>query len=144
MRSYTVLILLVFYSFIFVSDTKAKLLPQAGKVGKSQTVKKVIGVGITVSPRFRTDRRAVIVNFGNLQNVSNVSYTLTYTQNGQEEGAIGTLNLGSSQTASQELLFGTCSKNVCRYHTNITNAKLEVLYTTKAGKKFVKRYRLKI
>lgn len=144
MRGLIVFILIVFCSFILVDQVQAKLLPQAGKVGKSQAVKKSSGAGISVIPRFRADRRAVIVNFGNLQNASSVSYTLTYTQNGQEEGAIGTLNLGSSQTASQELLFGTCSKNVCRYHTNISNGKLEVLYTLKSGKKYVKRYRLKV
>lgn len=131
----------IFFMIFSVSSSEAKVLPQATKSAKQSVSKS--SSGITVSPRFRADRRAVVVNFSNLQNAQSVSYTLTYTQKGQEEGAIGTLNPTSS-TASQELLFGTCSKNVCRYHSNISNVKLEVLYTLKSGKKYVKRYRLKI
>lgn len=134
---------LVFFSvFIYVGSAQAKTLPQAIS-GKVAPVSKTTSTGIGVSVKFRADRKAVILGFSNLQNASAVSYTLTYSQNGQEEGAIGSLNLGNS-TLTQELLFGTCSKNVCRYHSNIKNVKLEVLYTLKSGKKYVKRYKLNI
>lgn len=126
---------------IMAVNSEAKVLPQASK-GKA-TTSKASSSGIGVSVKFRGDRKAVILSFSNLQNASSVSYSLTYTQKGQEEGAIGSLNLGNN-AASQELLFGTCSKNVCRYHSNISNVKLEVTYTLKSGKKYIKRYKLKI
>lgn len=122
---------------------EAKILPQAKK-GTGAVVKSSGGSGISVSPRMRADRRALNVYFSNLQNATSVSYFLTYKTSTQEEGVGGALSLkgGLSQTA--ELLFGTCSKNVCRYHTGIKDAKLEVNYTTKTGKKYIKRYRIKV
>lgn len=139
---------MAFYFAIFLtlltfrSAIAAKILPQA-KVGTKSVSSGTVGSGITVSPRLRNDRKALLVSFGNLQNAQSVSYSLVYQTNGQEEGAGGTLtSLGSNQ--SRELLFGTCSKNVCRYHTGITNARLEVSYTTVSGKKYLKRYRIRV
>ena len=126
-------------------DVEAKVLPQAQKsVQKPAVVKNSIGAGIGVSPKLRSDRRALIVYFSNLQNATAISYLLTYTTNGQEEGARGDLNLKGLSTTTSELLFGTCSKNVCRYHTNIKDARLEVTYASKAGKKYLKRYKIKV
>lgn len=133
-----------------VKVAAAKLLPQAlnrsgsGQAQRGQqTVAKATGLGINVSPRIRADRKAFIVSFSNLQNASSVSYTLVYNANGQQEGAGGTIS-SSGNSATRELLFGTCSKDVCRYHTNITNARFEVTYTTASGKKYLKRYRIKV
>ena len=139
----SILVLTLFSFLIFTQSIEAKVLPQAKKSTKTAVIKST-GTTIGVSPKVKTNKKALVVNFSNLQNASSVSYLLTYKQGGQQEGAGGALNLagGSSQTA--ELLFGTCSKNVCRYHTNIKEAKLEVSYTNKAGKKYVKRYRIKI
>lgn len=131
--------------FLFSATARAKVLPQArGSVGKSGSVSKNVGASIGVSPYLRGDRRALMINFSNLQNASFVSYLLTYKQNGQEEGAMGSLSLSGSSSTTSELLFGTCSKNVCRYHTGIKNAKLEISYTSKSGKKYLRRYRIKV
>lgn len=142
MRSVIVFFLLIFLtSLIFTTQATAKVLPQAR--GKTNVVPRVASSGITVSPRLRNDRKALIINFGNLHNATSVSYTLVYKTSGQEEGVGGTISqVGNS--ATRELLFGTCSGNVCRYHTHITNARLEVTYTKKTGKKFLKRYRIKV
>ena len=129
--------------FLFTQTAEAKVLPQAVK-SSGVVSKNSGGTGINVSPRLRADRKALIVYFSNLQNASAVSYTLTYDTSEQQEGAIGSLTLGKSSSASQELLFGTCSKNVCRYHTGISNVRLEVSYTTKSGKKYLKKYRIKV
>lgn len=144
MKSLSILLIILLSLFFFAENIEAKVLPQATKSTPKQTVVKTSGTGISVYPKLRADRRALIVNFANLQNAKSVSYTLTYGTAVQEEGAIGTLNLGGSSNASQELLFGTCSKNVCRYHTNISNARLEVSYTSQTGKKYIKRYRIKV
>ncbi len=138
------LLFTIFSVFVFAKISEARVLPQAAKAGKSSSFKTSKSSGINVSPKIRKDRKAVIVYFSNLQNASVVSYVLTYGQNDQAEGALGSLTIGNSDTASQELLFGTCSKNVCRYHTNIKNVKLEVTYTLKSGKKYIKRFRIKV
>ena len=119
------------------------MLPQASKATKSLSVGRA-AAGIYITPKLRRDRKALIVYFSGLQNATSVSYVLTYKTSVQDEGAMGSLNLDGKSTQSVELLFGTCSKNVCRYHTGIKDAKLEVTYTLKNGKKYVKRYRIKV
>jgi hypothetical protein len=69
---------------------------------------------------------------------------LTYNTQAQNEAAMGGLNLNGSSSQSVELLFGTCSKNVCRYHSGIKDARLEVSYTNLSGKKYLKKYRIKV
>lgn len=140
MKKLSVLVLLVF-SLLFASSAEAKVLPQSKKATGTITP---TGTGVNVAVKLRADRKAVIVYFSNLQNAKAVSYSLTYSTNSQEEGAVGSLNLGKAVVASQELLFGTCSKGVCTYHVGVKNVKLEVSYTTKAGKKYIKRFKIKV
>lgn len=119
------------------------MLPQA----KSQkTAGKIItkGVSITVSPKLRKDRQALLVSFGNLPKALSVSYILTYTQNGQQEGAGGSVNPSEGNTATRELLFGTCSSGVCRLHNGISNMRFEVTAQLKSGKTVIKRYRIRV
>lgn len=134
----------VLLSFLILAPiVEAKVLPQAKTVTKTSMTKSVF-TGIYISPKLRADRRALVVYFSNLQNASSVSYLLTYQTRTQQEGAQGALKLTGASTASQELLFGTCSKNVCTYHKGVSNMKLEVSYTTKSGKKSVIRYKIKV
>ncbi len=127
-----------------VPTVEAKVLPQAGKATVKQTAFKSNGSTIGVSVKMRADRRGIIVNFSNLQNASAVSYQLIYTQNGQQEGVMGGLTLNGQSTDKAELLFATCSNNVCRYHSNIKDARLEVSYTSKNGKKYLKKYKIRV
>ena len=131
-------------TFILVPKVEAKVLPQSQKAPKAQTTVTKNTTSINVSAKLRSDRKALVINFSNLQNASAVSYLLTYTQNGQSEGAGGAISLTGQTTDSAELLFGTCSKNVCRFHTNIKDAKLEVTYTNNSGKKYIKRFKIKV
>lgn len=103
-----------------------------------------IGGRVITSAKFRSDRRAVIVNFVGLNNASSVSYSLTYNSNGIPQGAMGTMTNISGTTDSRELLFGTCSGGVCRYHSNITNAKLVITSKLKSGYTTRKTYRIRI
>ena len=137
------LLLVTFHLSLATSIAEAKVLPQAKQGGKV-TAKSAGGSGINVSPVLRPDRKALNVYFSNLQNANSVAYLLTYKTATQDEGARGTLNLGGSSSQTSELLFGTCSRNVCRYHSGIKNAKLEISYTLKSGKKYIKRYRIKV
>lgn len=133
--------------FIFAPLAEAKVLPQAGKFsGSGKTVARSAGTTIGVIPRLRADRKAVLVTFTNLGNAKSVGYSLVYAQGpqGQQEGAGGGLNLTGKMIDTAELLFGTCSNNVCRYHTNIKDARLEVSYTSVTGKKYLKKFKIRI
>lgn len=129
---------------VFNIEAQAKLLPQAGKISPKQSTAKIAGSTIGVYPQLRRDRRALIINFTNLQNAQLVSYSLVYDTSVQQEGAGGALNLNGQITDKVELLFGTCSAGVCRYHTGIKNARVEVSYTLKNGKKYLKKFKIKI
>ena len=143
MRKILFVVTLIFLFFISIQEAyAAKTLPQS-KSSKKTTVKKSQGAGISVTPKLRLDRQALVVYFSNLQNAQSVSYMLIYKTNGQEEGAGGRV-LPSEGNATRELLFGTCSKNVCRYHPNITNMSFEVTAQLTSGKKLIKRYKIKI
>ena len=144
MRKILFIVVLIFIFLINVAEINAaKKLPQSKSSSKT-VVKKSQGAGISVTPKLRSDRQALNVYFGNLQNAKSVSYMLIYKTNGQEEGVGGSVNPSGRNTASRELLFGTCSKNVCRYHPNITNMSFEVTAQLTSGKKLIKRYKIKI
>ena len=143
MRIFSLILCLVFSLVVFNQNVEAKVLPQS-KSSKPTAIKPVSrGSTISVTPRMRSDRRAILVYFSNLQNAKSVSYMLTYDTNTQQEGAMGAITLNGSR-ATQEFLFGTCSKNVCRYHTGIKNMRLEVSYTSVNGKKYLKKFKIKI
>src|SRR5437868_2895115 len=126
MKYFILFLISSFLSLLFVSPAYAKVLPQAlAKSGKATSLASS-GITIGVSPRLRSDRKALLVNFTSLQNALAVSYMLTYTGNETAQGAGGSLTLDGSSTASRELLFGTCSTHICTYHDKITNAKFEV------------------
>ncbi|MBI2430744.1 MAG: hypothetical protein HYV39_01875 [Candidatus Levybacteria bacterium] len=130
---------------LFPNPVFAKVLPQARSSGKAVAPRAASsGTNISVSPRLRGDRKALLISFGSLQNATNVSYALYYSTLGREEGAGGSVRKEEGSSASRELLFGTCSKNVCTYHQSIKNMKFEVTGTLKSGKTFLKRYRIRI
>ena len=98
------------------------------------------GVGSKV--RFRPDRRALLINFSGFNNILSGSYELTYTANGVPQGAGGSIIIGDTETKT--LLFGTCSGGVCKYHSNIQNARLIITSITKSNQKIIKPYRIKV
>lgn len=104
----------------------------------------VVSSGVSSSVRFRSDRRAVLINLANLNKAISITYSLTYTANGIAHGAQGTVSPAGETSTTRELLFGTCSKNVCTYHYNITNARLEIKSKLKNGIITIKPYRLKV
>lgn len=146
MKLVTFLIAALLTTYFFTGNVEAKVLPQAAKAQISGSVvkKSTTGGNIGVYPKLRGDRRALKVSFTNLQNASSVSYQLIYKTSTQDEGAMGGLNLNGSSSQNAELLFGTCSKNVCRYHSGIRDARLEVSYTLKSGKKYLKKYKIRV
>jgi len=131
------------YLFLLAEPAFAKrTLPRAG--GSVSSTVPVGTSSITASVKFRSDRLAINAAFKNLSVAKSVSYQLTYTGNGIAQGAGGTVSDLTAEPQERELLFGTCSKGVCTYHTGIKNAKFVVTTTLKSGKKVVKTFRLKV
>jgi len=134
------LILLMFLILLFPgrADAKRKLPSAASK----SAVKTITGQ-TAAKVKFRSDRKAVILNLSNLGTAKSVSYELQYETNGLMQGAGGSVTI-AGDSASREILFGSCSGGVCNYDKNIKNAKLTVTTTLKSGKKIIKPFRLKV
>lgn len=121
-----------------------KLLPYLRKtVTTAKTTKTTTGK-VKVSVKFRTDRRAIVATLSNLTVANKVDYFLSYNSKGITQGASGTIMNTSQGAISRELLFGSCSKGVCRYDTSITNAKFVVNSYLPNGQKVIKTFRIKI
>ncbi len=100
--------------------------------------------GVTVSPRLRGDRAALLVYFANIQKATSITYRLTYDTGEKTEAVGGSVDPSEGATASRELLFGTCSSGVCNYHKNITNMRFEVTSKLTSGKTSIKRFLVRI
>jgi len=122
---------------------QAKVLPRFQTTGSGGTAKKAVYSGIYVAPKLRGDRKALIVYFSNLSRANNVSYSLTYQTNDQDQGVGGSIDISAGDAASRELFFGTCSA-VCIDHTNITSMRFEVVSELTTGRKTIKRYRIRV
>ena len=138
-----ILLMIIGGSFIFPGGVEARLLPRFTKTNNT-TGQRIISSGLVVTPKFRHDRLALILNLSNLQKVNNVTYTLIYQTNGKDEGVSGTIDSSAGTSVTRELLFGTCSAGVCRYHSNITDMKLEIVSELPNGKQTLKRYRIRV
>lgn len=124
-----------------------KLLPHLQKNTSTSTKTastKLSGGRVKTSVKFRGDRRAIIVSLSNLSTAKKVDYLLSYNTRGMAQGAAGTIIPAAENSSSHELLFGTCSKGICRYDTGITNAKLTITSILANGSKVIKRYKIKV
>ena len=139
------LITVFIFSLVIPSKTLAAKArtSRGGTTGSSTGYVSTSGRVVT-SVKFRGDRRAVIINFAGLTNAKSVTYSLTYSSNGIAQGAMGTITNIAGSVDSRELLFGTCSHGVCRYHTGITDARLVITSKLKSGITTRKSYRLKV
>lgn len=137
------ILLLLLTSATFVPHILAAKI-RVSRGGKSSVSKgTTVTQGVKTSVRLRTDRLAVIINFSGLNNANSVSYQLTYVGDGISQGVMGAIQ-PSEGTQSRELLFGTCSRNVCRYHSNIHDARLVITSRLKSGLTVRKPYRIKV
>lgn len=134
----SVFILLFFHSFTLTAQAKKKIVRR----GTSSAI--TTGSRMVIKPKLRSDRRALIVNFSNLGVVSSFSYELNYDSNGIPQGVAGTVTPKGEGSTQRELLFGTCSRNVCRYHTGISGMKFVVTSTLKSGLRVRKTFRVRV
>ena len=143
MVSKIISILICVWVLLFLSAdlANAKLLPRFRSAPKKSTG---VSSGVVVSPRLRSDRKAINVNFNNLSKAKNITYTLIYQTNGRDEGVSGSIDSSAGNSTVRELLFGTCSGGVCRYHANIKNMRFEVITELHSGKKFLRRFKIRV
>lgn len=92
---------------------------------------------------YRSDKQGILFSFTNFTGLESVTYSFTYSSNGIQQGAGGTITSVNNPTSSRELLFGTCSSGVCTYHRNLSNAKLVLTAKLTNGKRVSKIYRIK-
>jgi hypothetical protein len=107
--------------------------------GEGAPVRAYYTRGVRASIRFRPDRLGLLVNFSGFSNIA----SLTYTANGIPQGVSGTVTAATAGE-QREILFGTCSGGICRYHTNITNARLIIDSKLYSGTIIRKPYRIKV
>jgi len=137
-----VTLLLTFTIFVLtpqVSAAKVRVRTSTAKVGTSVAT-------TTGYSRAKLSRatNSVILTFQNLGNVTRATYTLSYTANGIDQGAVGSVAPSGSTTDTRDIYFGTCSHGVCTPHRGIQNAVLLVETQLKSGNTNTKRYRIKI
>jgi len=127
------------------------LLPQTALALKTRALRGSSGTRVYStagrvgsSVKFNSSRTGLVISFSGLTNATSVNYSLSYNANGIPQGAMGTITNQEVSVDTRELLFGTCSGGVCRYHTNITNAKLVITSKLKSGYTTRKTYRIRI
>lgn len=79
----------------------------------------------------RSDGRAVIVRIAKIPRGAQIDYEITYLTEGVTQGIVGQVGLEEGQEVyEREHIFGTCSKNVCKYDKNVEfgkwNAKIDL------------------
>lgn len=73
----------------------------------------------------RRDGNAVILNLKRTASYDSISYELAYNSEGIDRGVVGTIDTKDHKGEyEQEILFGTCSKNVCKYDKGVENGTL--------------------
>ncbi len=97
----------------------------------------------TYSVKLRADRKALNVIFNNVNTANSVTYELLYLSGDLDKGVFGSILPKEGAYATRLLLFGTCSKNVCTYHQNISNMEFKITAKLKTGKTLTSRYKVK-
>ena len=145
MKKTILLIFLLSIFFLFPKETlaaKARLSRGSG----TTTVKRSSSGGsnrVGYALSFKSGKTGINLFLSNLSSANSVTYELTYQSNGISQGVIGTVT-PSGSSEQRDLLFGTCSGSVCRYHSNITNAKLVITSKLKSGITTRKTYRIRV
>ncbi|OGG27355.1 hypothetical protein A2960_00110 [Candidatus Gottesmanbacteria bacterium RIFCSPLOWO2_01_FULL_39_12b] len=98
---------------------------------------------IPASVRYRGDKNGILFSFLNFNGLESVSYSFTYSTNGIQQGAAGNITKANNPLLTRELLFGTCSGGVCRYHSNLANARLTLNARFTNGNTRTKVYKIR-
>ncbi|MEK7518216.1 MAG: hypothetical protein AAB583_06765 [Patescibacteria group bacterium] len=105
--------------------------------------KKTSAPSVSTSAQFIKAKNAVRVFFGNLKGVGKITYVVTYSANGINQGIEGSLIPGKKTSLTSMLYLGTCSGKDCISHKNIKNIQLEAKIKYTNGKTLSKIYKVK-
>ncbi len=84
----------------------------------------------------RRDGNAMVLDLERTSLYNSISYELSYISDGIDRGVVGTINTNSKNSSyDQEILFGTCSKNICKYDPDVKDGTL-VLHIVKDNKAY--------
>ncbi|MDO8498815.1 MAG: hypothetical protein Q7S44_03445 [bacterium] len=84
----------------------------------------------------RRDGNALVLNIKRTASYDSISYELAYTSEGIDRGVMGNIDTKQKKGEyDQEILFGTCSKNVCKYDKGVENGTL-TLHIKKGNKAY--------
>lgn len=73
----------------------------------------------------RRDGNALSLNLKRTSSYDSINYELAYNAEGIDRGVVGDINTTDKKGEyEQEILFGTCSKNVCKYDKGVANGTL--------------------
>lgn len=73
----------------------------------------------------RNDGNALILTLRRTASYDSISYELAYNSEGIDRGVMGNIDTKDKKGEyEQEILFGTCSKNVCKYDPEVENGTL--------------------
>ena len=134
--------LIFIFAFLIIFLTVATKQTLAAKKRVRTTA--VVNKGVSYSStKLSRGTNSIILSLTNLDKTSKVGYLLSYSANGIQQGAAGSIT-PSGTTDTRDLYFGTCSHGVCTPHYTIKNATLTVTAYLKSSGTYTKRYRLKV
>lgn len=143
-KGFTFLAVVLSFALFALRFTTPTLAAKPRVWKTSTTVTTTTATKPSYSVKLRADRRAVNINFYNAGLAEKVSYELTYLGNDIEQGVVGSVLANEGSSAFRLLLFGTCSKNVCTYHKNISDARLKITAKLSSGKTLIKKYKIRV
>lgn len=134
------ILLITYYLFLFTAPpafARKKLPPRAARAIVSGSTLPQTGL------KLRGDHLALLLTLTNVDKAQSLSYLLTYQAAGVGQGAEGSHDpaLGNTQ---KELVFGTCSANVCTYHQAISDMLFQATIGLKDGRTLIRKYQIKI
>ena len=132
-----IFLLILFLLFPTPAYAKKKLPSRSAKAVVSSAALPQTGL------KLRGDHLALLLTLTNLDKAKALSYLLTYQTAGVGQGAEGSHDpaLGNTQ---KELVFGTCSGNVCTYHRDISDMLFQATIGLKDGRTLTRKYQIKI
>jgi len=94
-------------------------------------------IGLVLTPS--RDNKSVKMEISKISDIYSIEYEVSYEAEGKEgnvpRGVIGTVEVkDNSLEIERDILLGTCSSNVCRYDTVISDIKFVIRINYKDGK----------
>lgn len=113
-----ILLILIFGGYWFYQRSLTASEESNAPVEEQDITFDPIGPYAILTPR--SDGNALIMNLKRTSSYDSISYELAYNAEGIDRGVVGEINTKEKKGEyTQEILFGTCSKNVCKYDKDV-------------------------